>query len=172
MSSLPAFPSGALGIPAFRIQAIKILFQRAGWIELARRCYRWKVVVLEHTPMWGSSTVAELRRELVARSLPTSGRKADLVARLDDDDAHSDLDRDVATDATDAETEQFTRADVARHNKDGDLWIVIDNAVYDISTFLKRHPGGSAPLRYAGLDATKVRIYNTKSHLPSVRSAL
>ena len=118
--------------------------------------------------MWGSSTVAKLRRELVARSLPTSGRKADLVARLDDDDAHSDLDAtDItddatdATDATDAETEQFTRADVARHNKDGDLWIVIDNAVYDISTFLKRHPGGSAPLRYAGLDATKVRTDNT-----------
>ena len=37
--------------------------------------------------------------------------------------------------------------------------------IYDITKFLKRHPGGSAPLRYAGIDTTKVFH---KIHSPTV----
>lgn len=36
----------------------------------------------------------------------------------------------------------FTRDEVAKHNKDGDLWVVIDAVVYDLSKFAKFHPGG------------------------------
>jgi cytochrome b involved in lipid metabolism len=50
----------------------------------------------------------------------------------------------------------FTRAQVAKHDTAGDLWLVIGRDVYAISKFLARHPGGPAPLRYAGCDATKV----------------
>ncbi|KIJ51568.1 hypothetical protein M422DRAFT_65512 [Sphaerobolus stellatus SS14] len=36
----------------------------------------------------------------------------------------------------------YTLQDVEKHNKDGDLWVVIDAIVYDLSKFAKFHPGG------------------------------
>lgn len=47
-------------------------------------------------------------------------------------------------------------ADV-QHNKEGDLWVIIDTAVYDLSKFAKFHPGGLSVLLdedVAGKDAT------------------
>lgn len=41
--------------------------------------------------------------------------------------------------------------EVAKHNKDGDVWTVVHGKVYDISDFLPNHPGGKAVLsQYAG----------------------
>ncbi|KAG7891875.1 hypothetical protein KL925_001819 [Ogataea polymorpha] len=42
------------------------------------------------------------------------------------------------------------------HNKPDDCWIAINQKVYDVTEFIKTHPGGVARiLRYAGNDATK-----------------
>lgn len=49
----------------------------------------------------------------------------------------------------------FTREEVSRHATEGDLWIIIDTVVYDMSRFVDMHPGGAFPiLEYAGKDAT------------------
>eukprot|EP01064_Diplonema_japonicum_P027224 TRINITY_DN3910_c1_g5_i1.p1 TRINITY_DN3910_c1_g5~~TRINITY_DN3910_c1_g5_i1.p1 ORF type:complete len:521 (+),score=113.61 TRINITY_DN3910_c1_g5_i1:47-1609(+) len=49
------------------------------------------------------------------------------------------------------------RSSVAAHNRPGDMWVIIDNDVYDLSKFGKMHPGGEAVLKeYAGKDATEV----------------
>jgi cytochrome b involved in lipid metabolism len=49
----------------------------------------------------------------------------------------------------------FTAQEVKKHSSEGDLWIIIDNAVYDMSRFIDMHPGGVQPiLEYAGKDAT------------------
>ncbi|THH32145.1 hypothetical protein EUX98_g2040 [Antrodiella citrinella] len=53
----------------------------------------------------------------------------------------------------------FAVEEVAQHNKPGDLWIIIDANVYDISKFAQLHPGGVGVLTtksIAGQDATQV----------------
>ncbi|KAF8235811.1 acyl-CoA dehydrogenase NM domain-like protein [Tricholoma matsutake] len=55
-------------------------------------------------------------------------------------------------------TKQFTKDEVATHNKQGNLWIVVDSRVYDLSKFAAMHPGGLSVLLdadIAGQDATE-----------------
>ncbi|KAF5346943.1 hypothetical protein D9758_010143 [Tetrapyrgos nigripes] len=56
-------------------------------------------------------------------------------------------------------SKQFTFEQVAKHNKSGDLWIIVDSKVYDLSWFADLHPGGPNVLfaeGVAGKDATNV----------------
>ncbi|KAF9496768.1 acyl-CoA dehydrogenase NM domain-like protein [Pleurotus eryngii] len=56
-----------------------------------------------------------------------------------------------------SKTKQYTKEEIAKHNKPGDLWIVVDSKVYDLSRFGAMHPGGFAVLlddEVAGQDAT------------------
>lgn len=51
----------------------------------------------------------------------------------------------------------FTAEDVAKHSRADNCWIIIDGGVYDLSKFLKLHPGGRGVIMpYAGKDATEV----------------
>ncbi|KAJ7475782.1 peroxisomal acyl-CoA-dehydrogenase [Mycena latifolia] len=55
-------------------------------------------------------------------------------------------------------SKQFTFEEVSKHNKPGDLWIVIDAKVYDLSRFQNLHPGGISVLNdeeVAGQDVTE-----------------
>ncbi|KAI9834652.1 MAG: hypothetical protein M1826_000054 [Phylliscum demangeonii] len=50
----------------------------------------------------------------------------------------------------------FSLAEVALHNQPDKLWIVVDEDVYDLTTFQTEHPGGRKVLqRVAGKDASK-----------------
>ncbi|MBW0482378.1 hypothetical protein O181_022093 [Austropuccinia psidii MF-1] len=56
------------------------------------------------------------------------------------------------------ELKLFTRDEVSKHTQAGDLWCIIDTAVYDLSKFVDTHPGGAYVLldkQVAGKDATK-----------------
>ncbi|KAH8687118.1 putative acyl-CoA dehydrogenase [Tricladium varicosporioides] len=53
-------------------------------------------------------------------------------------------------------SKSFSQADVASHNKPSDLYITIDEDVYDLTQFQDEHPGGKKILtRVAGKDASK-----------------
>lgn len=39
-------------------------------------------------------------------------------------------------------SQSFSTADVAKHNKPDDLYIVVDEDVYDLTKFADEHPGG------------------------------
>ncbi|RYP20447.1 hypothetical protein DL767_009450 [Monosporascus sp. MG133] len=52
----------------------------------------------------------------------------------------------------------YTAKDVAEHKdeKNGGVWIIIDNGVYDVTNFLEEHPGGAKILkRMGGKNASK-----------------
>lgn len=49
----------------------------------------------------------------------------------------------------------YTWPEIQRHNLRADKWLVIERRVYDISRWVKRHPGGLRVIsHYAGEDAT------------------
>ncbi|KAJ9443930.1 putative Acyl-CoA dehydrogenase [Diplonema papillatum] len=46
--------------------------------------------------------------------------------------------------------------EVAKHNSPGDMWIVVDDQVYNVSKFAAMHPGGERVIKlFAGKDATE-----------------
>ncbi|GAA6034796.1 hypothetical protein JCM8097_009303 [Rhodosporidiobolus ruineniae] len=62
---------------------------------------------------------------------------------------------DTAPASKKSELKTFDKDEVKKHNKEGDLWIIIDSAVYDLSKFVDLHPGGAhVLLQVAGQDAT------------------
>ena len=45
--------------------------------------------------------------------------------------------------------------DVKNHDQKSDCWTVIDNSVYDITSYVQSHPGGDNILSACGVDATE-----------------
>jgi len=59
----------------------------------------------------------------------------------------------------------FTVEEIAKHNTDTDCWMHIYDQVYDVSPFVKEHPGGKVLLGFAGGDATYPFMMTHKSGL-------
>lgn len=75
----------------------------------------------------------------------------------------------------------FTTSDVESHNKPNDLYIIVDEDVYDLTKFQDEHPGGKKILsRVAGKDASKqfwkyhnegiLKKYKAKLHVGSLNT--
>ena len=49
----------------------------------------------------------------------------------------------------------YTREEVYQHRKPGDIWVILNGEVYNVTSWLRRHPGGPKVLgHYGGQDAT------------------
>jgi len=60
----------------------------------------------------------------------------------------------------------FTMEEVKKHNTEEDVWIIVNNKVYDCTEYLELHPGGVDSITInAGSDATEdfVAIHSTKA---------
>lgn len=53
-------------------------------------------------------------------------------------------------------TKTYTAVEVSRHNVKDDCWTVIAGNVYDITSYIKSHPGGDDILRACGQDSTNL----------------
>uniref|UniRef100_A0A7S4NA60 Nitrate reductase n=1 Tax=Odontella aurita TaxID=265563 RepID=A0A7S4NA60_9STRA len=71
-----------------------------------------------------------------------------------------------AADPKKAEAKIFTMAEVNKHNEEADVWIVVNDRVYDCTEYLELHPGGiDSIIINAGEDATEdfVAIHSLKA---------
>jgi L-lactate dehydrogenase (cytochrome) len=58
-------------------------------------------------------------------------------------------------DAPDKPRGNVSYAELQRHTNRSSLWVLIGGTVYDVTSLLSSHPGGTGPLfKYAGKDAT------------------
>ncbi|KAJ5476075.1 Cytochrome b5 [Penicillium sp. IBT 31633x] len=65
----------------------------------------------------------------------------------------------------------YTLAEVQKHNKPDDVWIILHNKIYDVTKYLQDHPGGSAILiEVAGTDATEA--FEETGHSDEARDEL
>jgi len=84
----------------------------------------------------------------------------------------------VATKKVEQRTQKkssFSLSDVAEHNNENDCWLVIDGKVYDVTSYIEKHPGGGVIANYCGQEATEA--FNTKGgkgfpHKPVARDIL
>lgn len=64
----------------------------------------------------------------------------------------------------------LTRHEVAKHNRLNDIWLIIDNKVWDFTDFIREHPGGMAVIgQNAGKDAT---VTYSEVHSPGLVQAV
>jgi len=54
----------------------------------------------------------------------------------------------------------YTLEEVAKHNNEDDCWTVIDGGIYDITSYIPRHPGDSEILRACGTDGSS--LFNSR----------
>lgn len=53
-----------------------------------------------------------------------------------------------------ADSQTFTKAEVAKHNTKTDCWTIIDDKVYNLTPYIEDHPGGDEIFRACGIDGT------------------
>ena len=70
-----------------------------------------------------------------------------------------------------SDTSKISAAEVAKHNKEGDAYVIIRGCVYDVSHFLQDHPGGvDILLDETGKDATA--SFDSVGHSEAAKSTL
>lgn len=50
----------------------------------------------------------------------------------------------------------ITLEELAKHNSELDCWTAVEGKVYNITNFIKLHPGGKKILRAMGVDGTQI----------------
>ena len=75
-----------------------------------------------------------------------------------------------ATVKTTMKGKTYTTAEVAKHNKKSDAWVIYRNKVYDITKWIPKHPGGNIILSGLGKDITT--MFSNIGHSSNAKSIL
>lgn len=67
------------------------------------------------------------------------------------------------TESASAKTKAFAIQEISLHNKKTDCWTIVNGKVYDITSYVPRHPGGDEILRACGADGTTLFTTRTTS---------
>ena len=58
----------------------------------------------------------------------------------------------------------YTIVEISTHNTYDDCWIYANKCVYDVTTFIKQHPGGlNSIIKYAGEDCSYHYTFHSKT---------
>jgi len=73
----------------------------------------------------------------------------------------SSISSNVSTSKSASVSTTLTKAEVAKHNTESDCYMIVNNKVYDVTTYLPVHPGGAFRIiQYCGQDGTQA--FDTK----------
>ena len=61
--------------------------------------------------------------------------------------------------------QMFSWAEVVKHDKQHDCWVVVHGLVYNLTSFIEKHPGGHGILDGAGGDMTEIWEMNHPSYM-------
>ena len=67
------------------------------------------------------------------------------------------------TESASTKTKAFAIQEILLHNKATDCWTIVNGKVYDITSYVPRHPGGNEILRACGTDGTTLFTTRTTS---------
>lgn len=67
------------------------------------------------------------------------------------------------TESASTKTKAFAIQEISLHNKATDCWTIVNGKVYDITSYVPRHPGGDEILRACGTDGTTLFTTRTTS---------
>lgn len=60
----------------------------------------------------------------------------------DDDGVMVDMSKNPQTNTNPSSSTGITQSELAKHNSKDDCWVVYNNKVYDVTSYIPRHPGG------------------------------
>jgi cytochrome b involved in lipid metabolism len=66
------------------------------------------------------------------------------------------MDKKSSTTNNVAKKSSYTWKEISENNKKSSCWVVLNGSVYDLTNYLRDHPGGASKImEYAGRDCTK-----------------
>jgi cytochrome b involved in lipid metabolism len=71
---------------------------------------------------------------------------------------------------TNENTKTYTKTEVASHASPSDCWTIVNGSIYDITSYVPRHPGGDEVLAACGTDSTTLFTQRKTSSGESVGS--
>ncbi len=95
----------------------------------------------------------------------------------DESDSNSSVTEEAAelpaqptADEDEPTVDSYSTAQVAEHSSEEDCWTIISGKVYDITSYIPRHPGGSTILAACGTDGTSLFTQRTTADGETVGS--